>query len=437
VRERSAVKPEPRGRCNRSSADVQLRAYPYPYRAMLAICSDLDGTPGGCAYLEIMRFLNTTETTALGPGVGLEVGNSIHFKAIPPQFSYWDTADAGREMIRTLIHSGHIDCLHSFGELVHTREEAKRALGELQEHECRLEVWVDHGGAATNFGSDIMQGHGDEVGHPAYHADLTIGHGVKYVWRGRTTSVTGQDRPAGLGGIFNWRHPVASSRTLLKEATKRGLGAIGNERYAMHGPNELLRRAVLRDGQPVYEFMRCNPHWAGVSSCDRGSQIGEVLTGDMLDRLIDRRGTCILYTHLGKGDNPPIPFNGKAVKAFHHLAQEFHDGRILVTTTRRLLDYRRAIREIGYDIRSDGEMLRIDLNTQSSESPVGGLSAADLSGLTFYVPDSRAVRLTVNGQQIPDLRHNVPDHTGRPSVSLPWRMLEFPELRPSLLRICR
>ena len=32
--------------------DVQLRQLPYPYRAMLAICSDLDETPNRSVYWE-------------------------------------------------------------------------------------------------------------------------------------------------------------------------------------------------------------------------------------------------------------------------------------------------------------------------------------------------------------------------------------------------
>ena len=64
---------------SQSDSAVQLRPLPYPYRAMLAICSDLDETPDRQVYWEIMRFLNTRENTAIGPGVGLEVGNSIYF----------------------------------------------------------------------------------------------------------------------------------------------------------------------------------------------------------------------------------------------------------------------------------------------------------------------------------------------------------------------
>jgi len=410
------------------SADVQLRQLPYPYRAMLAICSDLDETLDRHVYWEIMRFLNTTEETAMGQGVGLEMGNSIYFDMPPGQFAYWNTDDAGREMVRTLIRSGHIDCLHSYGDLATKRKHAARALDELDRHNCKLEVWVDHGTTATNFGPDIMQGHGDEIGHEAYHADLTIGYGIKYVWRGRVTSIAGQDVPADLGGIFNWRHLVESGLTLFKEAAKRRLGRQGNRKYAMHGLNETLCPTVLRDKSKVHEFMRCNPHSGGVSLCDQGRSIGDVLTEDMLNRLVMRGGTCVLYTHLGKIDDPQVPFNQKAVDAFRRLAEAFRGGSVLVTTTRRLLGYRRAVREVAFDSKWDEKGLRIDLNRPVDESSRGELSDSDLNGLTFYVPEPKATCVTINGRDVTDLKRNAPDHTGRPSVSLAWPALEFPKI---------
>jgi hypothetical protein len=408
--------------------DVQLRPMPYPYRAMLAICSDLDETADRHVYREIMRFLNTTETTIMGSGVGLEVGNSVYFDMPPDQFAYWNTDDAGRDMVRTLIQSGHIDCLHSYGDLATTRRQAALALEELTRYNCKLEVWVDHAMAPTNFGADIMQGYGDEVGHEAYHADLTLDYGIKYVWRGRITSITGQDIPARLGGVFNRNHPIASSRTLLKEAAKRRLGRMGSVKYAMHGPNETLCPTVLRDGNSVYEFLRCNPHWGGVCSCDQGRHIGEVLTDEMLERLIHRGATCILYTHLGKIDDVRIPFNEAAVKAFRRLSDASRCGGILVTTTRRLLEYRHAARTIVFRCRWCAEGLCIDLSVGTKENSCGKRCCADLSGLTFYVPDPRVAHLTIDGQEVLSYHRNEPDQTGRPSVSLPWRRLSFPDL---------
>ena len=156
--------------------------------------------------------------------------------------------------------------------------------------------------------------------------------------------------------------------------------------------------------------------------------IGEVLTVGMLKRLINRGGTCVLYTHLGKIDNPDVPFNQKAVEAFRRLAEAFRSGSILVTTTRRLLGYRRAVCELTYDSRWDGENLRIDIDTRNTKTSVGRLSVDDLNGLTFYVPAPEATSVVINGQQVTDLKSNPPDHTGRPSVSLAWPMLEFPEI---------
>ncbi|MCH8853657.1 MAG: hypothetical protein IID41_13540, partial [Planctomycetes bacterium] len=223
------------------NAGVSLRRWPYPYKAALAICSDLDETPDRHVYWEIMRFLNTFETTSMGTGVGLEVGNSIYFDMPPDQFAYWNTDDAGREMVRTLIRSGHIDCLHSYGDLATQRSHAARALEELERHDCRLKVWVDHSKAPTNFGSDIMCGSGDVPGSPVYHADLTCAFGIRYVSRGRATSVIGQDVPARMRDVFTPRHLVASGKTVAKEVAKHWLAVAGNEKYAMHGPNRVLR----------------------------------------------------------------------------------------------------------------------------------------------------------------------------------------------------
>jgi hypothetical protein len=308
---------------------------------MLAICSDLDETPDAETYFELMRFLNTTDETSMGTGVGLEVGNTIYFDMPPGQFSYWNTTETNREKIRTLIRSGHIDCLHSFGDLATTRAHAARALEELERHGCKLKVWVDHARAPTNFGSDIMHGHGDEPGHPAYHADLTTAYGIEYVWRGRVTSIIGQNRPVSLGGIANWSHPIASARTLTKETAKHLLARAGSQKYALHARNSLLEYVELRDGRLVKEFLRCNPHWAGVSVRDRGDGIHEVLTDAFLKHLVKRGGACILYTHLGKLDRGEHQrrFSSATIAALRLLADYSGRKKILVTTTVRLLGW--------------------------------------------------------------------------------------------------
>ncbi len=397
---------------------IQVRRFPYPYRALLAICSDLDETPDAETYFELMRFLNTTATTTMGQGVGLEVGNSIFFDMPPGHFSYWNTGEKDREKIRALIRSGHIDCLHSFGDAATTRAHAERALQELEQHDCRLRVWVDHAVAPTNFGSDIMQGHGDDPNHPAYHADLTIRHGVRYVWRGRVTSVIGQDVPLGFGGIADWSHPAGSVRTVGKELAKQTLARCGHAKYALHRGNQTLSSVRLRDGTQTLEFMRCNPHWKGVDTGDTGAGIGEVLTKRFLDQLVARGGSSILYTHLGKLDRSASRpgFNAAAIAAWRRLAEYQRAGKILVTTTRRLLDFVSMRNQVKISLNHEDGGQRIQVHT----------STGGMEGLTLYVPAPGKTRLFSDGGNVVPCVVNPADESGRKSISVPFAPLSFP-----------
>jgi hypothetical protein len=409
-------------------ASVSLRRYPYPFRAMLAICSDLDETPDARTYAEIMRYLNTADKTCIGPGVDLEVGNTIYFDMPANQFAYWTTDDAGQAMVRTLVESGHIDCLHSYGDFATTRAHAERALGELSRLRRRIEVWVDHAQARSNFGADIMQGRGDVPSDPAYHADLTCGYGVKYVWRGRVTSVVGQDRPRSLAAVYDARHPVASLRTIAKEAVKGVLARRGSIKYAAHAKNDLMWPAMLRDGRAVHEFMRCNAFWGGVEKSDTADGFAEVLTERFLNRLVERQGSAIVYTHLGKIRNPREPFGTATRAAFERLAEYQRAKKILVTTTRRLLGYRRVAHEGSVVCKSAGDHTRFDVSWPGLEARDVPGSRSDLDGLTIHTSQPRAARVFVNGVEVAPLQINPLDETGTPSVSIPWPKLDFPRL---------
>ncbi len=404
---------------------VPLRPFPYPYRAMLAIASDLDDTPDAASYFETMRYLNGTGPTAFGPGLGLEVGNSIYFDMPIGQFSYWNTDEASRERLRVLVHSGHIDCLHSFGDLATTRAHAARALEELDRHGCRLEVWIDHGTAPSNFGADIMQGQGDVPGAAAYHSDLSSAFGIRYVWRGRVTSVIGQDVPRRLTGLWRLDHPFASSRTVAKEFAKGWLASHGSVKYAMHATNRLLREVRLRDGRPMLEFLRSNPSWAGVSAHETAAGIAEVLSNRMLDTLLARAGVCVLYTHLGKSLTAfERGFSEHTRLAFARLAQRFYVGELLVATTQRVLRYcemRERVRAFLIPPSSGEGYWQLEL-----ESPFADAKAH--AGLTVYVPEANRTRVFLNGKPLDALQVNSPDATGWPSLGIPWRSLKFPLL---------
>jgi hypothetical protein len=407
-------------------ANVTVRRIPFPYRAMLAVCSDLDETPDRRIYWELMRFLNTTETTSLGPGAGLEVANSIYFDMPADQFAYETTDDAGRTMIRTLIRSGHIDCLHSFGDRTDSRDRAARILDELCTHDCRLKIWVDHGTAVTNFGSDIMAGCGDVVGHPAYHADLTFAYGIRYLWKGRVTSLTSQDVSPCLGELLDSRHALASAKTLAKETAKRLLAHVGSAKYRLHLPNRVLGPITLRDGRPMYEFLRSNPYWGGVSSCETADGIGNVLTERVLRNLADHKGICILYTHLGKNSDSAHPMSPASAQGFHRLARYCHDGTILVATTYRVLNYLTVRNHLKFQAQREGNTLRITIH--AVEDPVRGTwtpGQADLSGITFETEYAEHLEIRLDaGPAIPATIHQDAERT---LATVPWTSLSFPQ----------
>lgn len=392
---------------------------------MLAICSDLDETPDSGAYISVARFLNTTSETPLGRGVGLEVGNTIYFDMPNDQFAYWNTDDASRELVRNMIRSGHIDCFHSFGDLAKTRGHAERALEELERHGCRIECWIDHSKAPTNVGPDIMMGTGDVPGSPAYHTDLTYAHGVRFFWRGRVTSVIGQNRDRSLRRLFSLRNPLVSARTMATEAMKGALAGMGSRKYAMHGINDVIRPITLRDARPVFEFMRCNPYWGGVSRAETADGLADVLTDSFLKRLVERQGVCILYTHLGKSRNPTIPLTQGTITALRRLLDAADRCDVLVATTRRLLGYCLTAQHVAAEVIDDGgrEIVRLDTTALKLHDV-----SCDLSGITICVKDSVNARLFVDGTEAVDIQRNPEDELGCQSISVPWRPLSFPNV---------
>ena len=401
--------------------NVELRKFPYPYRAMLAICSDLDETPDKKVYVESSRFLNTKEDTSIGKGVGLEVGNTIYFDMPKDQFSYWNTDDDGREDVRRLIKSGHIDCLHSFGDFADTREKIELAWNELDKYDCNLKVWVDHARAPTNFDINMMGGGGAIKGSPFYHSDISFSPGkIEYVWKGRVTSVLGQNSKGSFWQCFNRTQFLKSAKTIAIELSKQILARLFNEKYKMHHPNKLYRKAVLADNTNIYEFMRVNTSWGGVSCHDNAEGIGEVLTERFIKRLIQLEAVSILYTHLGKIHCHKEIFNESAKKAFKTLSDFFARKEILVATTYRLLRYNRVRDELDYKVREDNGSTYIDINSSLSEE--------EIQGLTWYIDSKSNVFVTLNGQILQDISINPEDHTGRKSVSICWKTLEYPKL---------
>lgn len=399
---------------------VTLRKYPYPYKAMMTICSDLDETPNSEVYFETIKYLNTSEDTLLGKGVGLEIGNTIYFDMPKDQFSYTNTDDLGRRKIHQLIESGHIDCLHSFGDFVSNRQQIEHYWHTIQRGQRQIEVWVDHGQAITNFDADIMKGEGAIQGRDAYHSDLTVKNGaLAFIWKGRVTSIVAQNSKRSYASIFNHQAIKASSKTVLLEFIKGWLARFGHVKYAMHKNNKVIRHATLLDKTPIIEFMRCNPSWGGVSKFDSARGIHNVLTSKALDTLVQKEGCSIFYSHLGKVFSAEEPFSKSTKQAFELLAEYFQRQDILVTTTRRLLGYLRTLDKLQFTVKVKNDKTFIYV--------ISDFCGEDLQGLTWYVDDPKNTYLYING--INTAFHlNPADESGQLSISILWEALKLPIL---------
>jgi len=413
-----------------SQNEIQIERIPAPYQAMLAISSDLDETPDFEHYFELIKFLASDKNTSAGKGLNLEFANSIYFDMPVGCFSYWNTDDKARSIILTLIRSGHIDTIHSFGELTTTRQQIERTIDELNKHSCKFSVWTDHRKTPTNLGQDITAGTGDVPTSETYHFDLSSSIGIKYIWRGRVTSIIGQETTPSYKGIFNHQHPFISSKTIIKEKFKRLLANLNYKKYSMHKDNRLIRTITLRDNRIAYEFIRSNPHWAGVSSADNAHQINQVITKTMLELLVKRMGICILYTHLGKTGNYRTAITPQLIQAFNLLAEYYHQKKILVTTPAKLLKYITTRDHLKFSAQSTDDKLII--NIQAIDDPLTGKrlpEPEELSGITFSTQDNInriEIKLTT-GQSVP-IKTYPKNNKNKTLAAIEWNKLEFPDV---------
>jgi len=403
---------------------VALRRFPYPYKAAMAICSDIDGTTTINEFLEIHKFLNTKEMTSMGRGVGLEIGDSFMMYAPPTcAFSYYAANPANAQIIKKFIRTGYIDFMHSYGEKADfTRKDAIQAIKELNKNRCKVDVWVDHAMTVDNLGDHRTFGLGDHPDSTAYHSDITVAYGIKFAWLGRITTVIGQSVPITLRtffSIYDSGHPFHSLINMGKEFAKNILAVFGNKKYAMHKSYDLMRIKTLDDGQKVYEFLRFDNYWKGVATGATSERLAYVISKRTLERLKEVGGYMIVYTHLGKNSDCSEVIAKKTRAALRNLAGEFEIGNIYVTTTSKLLNYyiNHKYLDWSYEI-TDGKLV---IHIHSVEGSVFGSflpTIQGLQGITFYVPDKDKTSIYIGNKEIANIQRNPPDYSGRESITI-------------------
>ncbi len=422
---------------------VSLRKFPYPYKCALALSNDLEYlTPK--AFWDIHRFLNTTETTAMGPGLGLQVTDSLFMYSADQKrsYSYFQgtsaTPSAHAPWLRELMQLGCIDVLHSYGDFSwiggFKRPMAERALEELERHNIHLRVWTNHGSVEDTQNVGASQAYyqmGDLPGSPEYHTDLTMAYGFRFFWLDfNATNMVGQDRATVRKDA--WREIVA---------TKRWRPGGVREVFRQHKGNRLLKTETLRDGRKAYLFQR----YRGPKRPDPAS-LPDQLSQANMDTLKASQGYMVVYQHLGcdrRQDggcncNASPYFTPEVIAAFQRLADRYHAGEVFVTGVAKLLTYRMVTQGLRWKV-AQSQQAETVITIQEVDDPVIGRfvpTLEDLHGVTFYTASANRTKVVLTtpegGQREVRVSKNSKDATGRESVTVPvqiWKLPETPSAR--------
>jgi len=418
---------------------VRLLRFPAPYRGAVALSNDTDDLRDPRGWWEFLRFLNTTETTWLGPGLGMEVGDSFWFYSDDPDEqpgSYFQgltqEPSAFAPLIGTLGRAGYLDTLHSYGNFSRhggfRREHAVHANDVLQHEGFAPRVWVNHGGGHDfqNLGTGCgdLPENPEAKGAPApeYHLDITRNIGFRYAWVGDLTGTPGQSRGLGFG---DWLHPDSPVRREAAGHVARGLSRRLGYRHILETfpnyamlQNSLLAPRRMRDGTVMQTFVRY-----GDFERSAFADLGWLLRDYTLDTLEATGGVSIVFVHWSRHpgyafrDLPPSGLEGLT-----RIARRFRERRIWVTTTARLLAYCEAQRalEVRHSPEGDRDVLHLVLRSLPDGRKLG---AEDLSGISFEVPDAARTRVLLNGITLP-----FEPSSHRPNVLwMPWKPLSFPD----------
>lgn len=382
----------------------RIRRFPYPYRAMVAIESDIDRT-SLLRFRETHRFLNTHGETSLGPGLGLDFansfwcyrgGNSTTRQMEARDIGYWNGFDEPEptwyaDEIAAYARVGRFSTLHAFGRFGKdfVRGHAERALEMLNRENIAFKLWSNHGSVHHQNVATSMDGreerYGSIPGSPCYHTDLLLQYGVRFFWTGGVNS--------------------------------------NNE-----GTNKPLHKATLSDGSKVWVFERNNSLYHDAADLDLLLRKGAIFSSrskwaasivwqaylleftlgqPRLDRLMQQGLYCVYGQHLGN-QLGAANFTPGTAAALRRLKQYHDKGAILVSSTERLLRYYIAAEYAKVDFKTLDDKHVLDI--RAIADPVYGRSTptlADVRGLTFEIEDGRdgeakPCQILLNGKPIDD-----------------------------------
>ncbi len=450
-----------------SPSAVAVRPYPYPYVAAFALSNDVDSM-NRAAFEDWHGYVSGTGDTPYGPGLGLEVADSfwmwagtrspvlaIH-RQYPDELERIASPDVPR--IVELARAGWLDTLHSFGnwrkdpagqaDRLGHRADAEYALETLDRLGIKPRVFVNHSASPSNIGS-IWGSYqkSDDPDHPMYCLDLLRAAGMRYFWVDQCTSTAKFGDHLAFPDARRLHAAIASypwsawlrrdGKVLDDDPPDFPRGEAALRRLLIGAFNETLLPLPAKDGSPILAFKRYRGPFRPTAST-----FALQATARNLDQLEQRGGAVIVYQHFGvvslrgladakiemKPSKPPVMDEHTAAR-WRDIAERARAGRLLVATTRRLLDWLwlRDRLVIETEAGADRWVVRL-AGVRCSVLGDLPIEPGDLNGLSLLIPPEapEVVVTAADGARIAMRRTADQAHPGRHVLHRSWTPLEWP-----------
>ncbi len=378
-----------------SQESLKVLSFPHPYAGMLAINSDVEFT----------TWDTQMALMSLCGNLGLETA-----------FSFWCFGDGKytwrlfeednslspqAEMAFYLAREGFLDTLHSFGGAVHgsgtviDRNRIQLAYDVLRKEGVQIQIYSNHGTKQDrqNIGGDwAVYQEGDLPSSSFYHLDVTLNYGIRFFW----TDID-------YDNVWHETAPAGPTE----------------------GGHSLFATQLCRDGNRILRFKR---HRGNLKFSPYAHNLAEQLHPVLQEGL---HGYAVIYQHLGIHRTPDgkviggtaPQFRDADLAALRDLASLDRSGRILITTTKKLLRHAMVMQsrcwkvsagekvvEVQFPETVTWEGLRFDLNWDDLQ----GWCAEQRYDGPVFVSLGREKR-ELSAWEVGGVRY----------VGLPWRRLEL------------
>jgi hypothetical protein len=382
---------------------LKIRGYPYPYLAALSFSNDIDCT-NFRFFDELMRYLNTDDNTILGKGLKIPVSSSCFFYTRDPSgFSYFKndtfTKSSCASRMEHYLKFGYFDAIHSYGNFdIHggfRREHASFALSLLRDLGVDISVYTNHGDAHNiqNMGGESKYHQGDMPRSAAYHADLTVPFGIRFLWSD--------------GCIWETLKP-----SILQKCKSMAKGTFQK-------PFALFKEDRLRDGQQIKKFYR----YRGTGKYAPNLQnMQDQLTDAFLGDIVNRGEKLVIYQHLGvlsKNQDECITATLDQkdqviamLGPLRTIASKCHNGEIWVESLQNFLNYFHIKEHLQVFFENNAIVIKSSVPIKTPQK--------ELQYVTVYLgPDQLRgpLQITCNQKSLLYIR-NGPDRTGNCSITI-------------------